>query len=362
MDGANLLRRLLAAALIALMPAQAEANDSSSVLAAGGLVLVKTDAISMQREDLLISPSGIRVRYEMRNDQNVPVTLRVAFPLPEIPIDTPGGLNISDASGQTVAHMINLPFSVRPNFIAFLAWSDGKPLEPEVEVRAVLPDGRNIADALREIGGWSLVMYPKLFESAPKLDARAEAQYDVGPTVLRKLHELGVVDENDSAAWPKWRTYVTFHWQQTFRPGVTIIEHRYQAVVGQFMFSSRNGTWIGGGVGDPTNMNAGYCIDASTDQELRSMWPRATQGVLFAETLSYILTTGANWAGPIGTFHLTVDGVKPAWRGAGVVKSMSLCSEFPLQRTGPLRLEGTAQNYTPKQDLRLLMVMEPSSR
>ncbi len=70
-------------------------------------------------------------------------------------------------------------------------------------------------------------------------------------------------------------------------------------------------------------------------------------------SLAYTLTTGANWAGPIGTFHLTMDGVKPAWRGAGVVETMSLCSEIALQRTGKLRLESTVQNNTPKNDLRV---------
>src|SRR5260370_9777449 len=65
--------------------------DSGSELASGGIVLVKNDVIAMQREDLSLSPAEARVRYEMRNDSGKPLTLRVAFPLPEGPAASPGG-------------------------------------------------------------------------------------------------------------------------------------------------------------------------------------------------------------------------------------------------------------------------------
>ena len=66
---------VLAFALSLAAAVPAAANDSSSELAAGGIVLVKTDAITMQREDLTLSPSEVKVRYEMRNDTGQPVTL-----------------------------------------------------------------------------------------------------------------------------------------------------------------------------------------------------------------------------------------------------------------------------------------------
>ena len=43
---------------------------------------MKTDAITLQREDIVLSSSEVRVRYEMRNDTGQPVTLRVAFSMP----------------------------------------------------------------------------------------------------------------------------------------------------------------------------------------------------------------------------------------------------------------------------------------
>ena len=50
----------LALIVITVGADRAAANDSAAELAAGGLVLVKSDAITMQREDLTLSPSEVR--------------------------------------------------------------------------------------------------------------------------------------------------------------------------------------------------------------------------------------------------------------------------------------------------------------
>jgi hypothetical protein len=259
MRGLRFLRCVSIIAAAALLPVHGRANDSSSVLGAGGLVLVKTNAISIEREDLTLSPRQVRVRYVMRNNETSPVTLRVAFPLPELPVETPAGLDISDASGRLVAHAIGLPTSMRPNFLGFTVWANGELLRPEVEVRAMLPDGRNIARELRQIGGWSLVLNPRLMVDEPRM--LAGAQYDVGPSILRKLRALRAIEGNDEASWPTWRSYVTFHWLQTFNPGVTVIEHSYMPVVGGFQFHRDHGIWVGGAVGEASNLDEAYCID-----------------------------------------------------------------------------------------------------
>ena len=345
---------LLAALLAAADTARA--NDSSSELAAGGLVFVRTDAVAIEREDLSIAPRQVRVRYAMRNAGTAPVTLRLAFPLPPIPADTPGGRAILDAHGQEVAGNIDLRGFGRPNFVDFTVTADGKPVTPEVEVRAVLPDGRDIAAELRQIGGWSLLLYPRLYVSNPTPQDMAE--YDVGPTILGRLRELGAVGRDkgdDSYGWPLWRTLVTFHWMQTFRPGVTVIEHSYFPVTGGFWFNRDGNNWKGGARGAAASLNDAYCIDAAQDGALRAMLARADDHYLRAVTLAYVLSTGANWAGPIRTFHLMLDGE----RGPGPdakVRAILTCTEMPLTRTGPVRLEGTAHDYLPRRDLNILMV------
>ena len=106
----------------------------------------------MQREDLTLSPSEVRVRYEMRNDTGKPITLRVAFPLPDVPKDTPGGMETADA------HNIPMNPPTEPNFMAFKVWAGGKEIMPEADVHATLPDGRDVTAALRDIGGWQLIL------------------------------------------------------------------------------------------------------------------------------------------------------------------------------------------------------------
>ena len=145
------VRTFLALAAALLLANPAAANDSAAELAAGGLELVKTDAITMQREDLALSPSEVRVRYEMRNDTGQPVTLRVAFPMPEVPRMTPGGMTTGPDDGNG-PHNIALRPPTDPNFLGFRVRSNGEEIKPEVEIRATLPDGRDIAAELREIG------------------------------------------------------------------------------------------------------------------------------------------------------------------------------------------------------------------
>ncbi|MGI9382879.1 MAG: DUF4424 family protein, partial [Methyloligellaceae bacterium] len=49
-------------------PAVAPANDSSAAFGVGGLVLARSDEISMVSEDLTISRAKISVRYTFRNE------------------------------------------------------------------------------------------------------------------------------------------------------------------------------------------------------------------------------------------------------------------------------------------------------
>jgi len=199
----------LIAALMSICATPCNANDSASEVAVGGLVMVKTHTITIQREDLTLSLNQVRVRYEMRNDRDTPVTLRVAFPMPEVPIEGPGGMDIVSPDGKTRAHMIDWPQFNGPNFLSFVVSIDGKSIEPEIEIRSDLPDGRNIVDALRQIGGWWLVLHPRMYIKNPSLQT-ADADRDIGPTMLRQLRDLGAI-EGDDPVWPLWRTRITFH-------------------------------------------------------------------------------------------------------------------------------------------------------
>jgi len=337
---APLLR--LAALWVMVIVAPARANDSAADLAAGGLVMVKNDAITIQREDLHISPQVVRVRYEMRNNRADAVTLRVAFPMPEIPVE------------GILTHRL-LPHESRPNPMRFQVRANGDWVTPEVEVRAVLPDGQDIASELRKLGGWSLLVFPRMM-TAEDGPPEQGASHDVGPTIIARLKQLNAVETVRDAYFPRWKTWVTFHWQQRFVPGVTVIEHQYDPVMGFFPIWPKDDRWHGGLEGPPDQLAKTYCIGGDDDTALRAASDRT--GNVYARTLSYILTTGANWAGPIENFNLVIDAAAvPGQRET--IRYVLGCAEFPLVRRGPLRLEGSARNYVPKSELRLLLIREP---
>lgn len=343
-------RPLAAAALLLALAWPAAANDSEAELAAGGLVLVKNDNIVMQREDLTLSPTEVRVRYEMRNVTDRPLMLRVAFPMPEVPSEGPAGLSTS-----TGGYNIAMRPPTDPNFMQFRVWADQREIAPEVEVKALLPDGRDVAAALREIGGMKLVLRPGLFfltdDDAPDAAMRA------------RLEVLGALEKLDASAIRlPWIPRVTFHWMQTFAPGVTVVEHVYRPIVGsRFVMRDDKGRLTGSGGGDTVR---DLCIDAPTDQAIRALEKRVRDksdvGMLIGHTLGYVLQTARNWSGPIGTFHLTLEGgpMRPEDAGKSEVRITSLCTDLPLRRTGPQRFEATVSDYVPKDDLRILYIAE----
>lgn len=348
----------LAGLVVLGLAAAASANDSASELAAGGIVLVKTDAITMQREDLHLSPGEVRVRYEMRNDTGQPVTLRVAFPLPELPSQTPGGWVVST---NPAASNIVMRRTTDPNFLRFRLRVDGRDVTPEMEVRAELPGGRNIASELTRIGGMPLVLRTGLF--FPPDDP------ELAPATRAELTRLGAVEPLDDKGYRlPWITRVTFHWMQTFPPGVTVIEHSYQPILGfRFVVPEANGKIAGSGDGDTQR---DFCVTGATEQAVRALSQRvaaerAKRGVadsfLKGYTLGYILLTARNWRGPIGTFHLTVEGGPAGLAGdtdLAKTEGVAFCSDLTLRRTDPLKFEASAQDYVPKQDLRILFVTE----
>jgi hypothetical protein len=348
-----MLRLALVLLALPLAGNPCQANDSSAEVAVGGLVMAKTDAIAMQREDLTLAPNQIRVRYEMRNDRTVPVTLHVAFPLPEVPIDTPIGMDIISPDGEIRSHMVSWPLAGGLNDLHFIVSVDGKTIKPEVEIRADLPNGRNVVDALRQIGGWSLVLHPRMYTQDSTL-AFYDADRDIGPTRLRELRALGAVRGTDPV-WPLWRTHITFHWMQTFKPGVTIVEHRYTPLLGHLLFGWHDGK---PDFPEPYRSAKDYCIDDAKSRSLQAMVRPVPLATLSAATLGYIVTPGANWAGPIETFHLLVDSTNSPVPEE-TVGMVLLCSEVPLQPAGPHRLEGTIHDFTPRKDLKLLMVLQP---
>src|SRR6478735_1832621 len=126
MTGMRFLAMLGWSALGGLLCAPAYANDTTAELASGGLVFTKNADISMESEELTIATDQVNVRYVFLNESQNPVTVTVAFPLPDI--------DLSEAENYAI------PTNDPVNFVAFQTKIDGKPVSFTINRRAFLGD------------------------------------------------------------------------------------------------------------------------------------------------------------------------------------------------------------------------------
>jgi hypothetical protein len=163
-------------------------------------------------------------------------------------------------------------------------------------------------------------------------------EYDIGKGMTKHL-----------AA--RWGLRTTFYWEQTFAAKAeTIVEHRYRPSVGGSVQTS---------LGAPSSIKEAwydeykrkYCLDSdffATIDRLRKAAKSEFGPPYSEERIDYILRTGANWSGPIGQFHLTVD------KGdAGSL--VSFCGQG-IKKTGDTKFEMTKSNFTPDGDLAVLIL------
>lgn len=323
-----MIRRLLVAAALAL-PAPAWANDSSAGLSVGGLVLLQDDRIAMEREDLLLTPGGVQVDYSFRNLTGKPVDTLVAFPLPPVgaPDDRINGPWLGDDPAG--------------RYLDFVTEVDGHAVPMQVEHRARLA-GIDVTDRLTATG---LPLAPYLPSTLAAIAALPEA------TRAALRQDLLI----DAGGRPRWMLHTTFFWRQTFPPGAeTRIRHRYRPLTGGSV-GLLVGLWEPGQ--EPGSDAAAwveadrraYCVEPEIEAAMRAQ-ARGDTGLpthqFAAETLGYILTTGANWAGPIGDFHLRVEAARPE-------DFAFLCLDGAIRASQDV-IEAHLTDFTPTRDLEVL--------
>lgn len=322
-----------AAGVVAMLASAASANDSTAELRAGGLQLMRSDVIDMMSEDLFLSTSEVRVKYVYRNTSGADVTTRVAFPLPDI------GWEFGEAP-------VDLPNPGSPNFVDFRTTVDGQDIPLEVELRAVIDSGLDVTERVKAAG---MPFHVTDFEAWDKLQAAIPLE------LAKQLRDEGVIwldlDPDTGAIGylrPRWTLKTTFHRMQTFPAGKdVVVEHVYKPVVG----GSVGASYIYAEPDAKAAIKAEYCIDAQFDAGLAKLQAATGQDALIGErTMGYVLKTGANWAKPIGTFHLTIEKDAPE-------QLITLCAEG-LKKTGPTRFELTRKDFSPEQDIRIMMLQK----
>jgi hypothetical protein len=323
--------RTAALVLAVALAAPARANDSTAEIGVGGLTLLKSDAIVMQSEDLFVSEKKVTVDYVFLNTSGVDIEALVAFPLPDVVYE---------------------PEMRVPDFLAeldFRTTVDGKPLKLDIVQQAVV-NGRDVSDRVRAAGFRLLADWESFNATVEKM----------APAARKALLAEGLLRNDGDEQYPYWLagwvTKTTITRIQVFPAGRPVrVSHAYVPLAGGSVGSILKPSLRK----DPelakeiTALRAKYCID---DDFIRGF--DASQGknpdLLRPEIwVSYVLTSGANWKGPIGRFRLVVDKGDPK-------NLVSFCATG-VKKIAPTRFEVVYDNFTPKQDLNVLIVRPPQS-
>lgn len=318
----------------------ARANDTIAVLGAGGLQIAVTQYIEMEREDLFVSPSKVNVDYVFRNTAGEDIETLVAFPMPDISSYDNGMEGIADPTNE--------------NFMDFKVTQDGKPVETNIQQRAIV-NGLDVTADLEAQDVPVFVLGKDGLDAVQALPEDVLADWEVRGIVVKNYE--GVDDGQEAPLVPNWKIRTTYWWRTTFRAdGPTKVHHTYKPSVGGISgLNFMNGE--GKADYEQEKYRQKYCINDKFNAMVSDR-VQETQGVegiyYFERWLSYILVTGANWAGPIGDFHLTVDKEDPD-------ALVSFCSDG-VRKTGPTTFEMTKENFVPERDLDILIVYKSDQR
>ena len=339
------MKKLILSGAVALLASTilippATANDSSAAVGLGGLVLTRNDAVSMDSEDLFISASEVRVKYRFTNQSGKDVETLVSFPLPDMPA---GAFTGGDMAVKDVGE------------ISFETWVNSKPVELK-RAEKVLVNGRpDILDAQEYITkqGWPL-RYWNDYDFLEKLGSLSDTDKQ------QYIASGYFVPTFDGGVEPNWAISTHVTRMQNFPAGKTItVEHRYVPVVGGSLAGTLDKDlrtdeyqWPG--------YAKDYCIDdnflTGFDRRQKNLEQKGENNFYVIQSLHYILSSGANWKGPIKDFRLVVD------KGTAF-NFVSFCMDG-VTKISPTQFEVRKTNFEPKNDLQIIILewMSPEDR
>ncbi len=328
---------LVALALAAATPAMAD--DTMAELKTGGLIFVRNDVVSMDEEDLFISLDQVRVDYVFRNTSDAGVDAIVAFPMPDIHGDPYENVAVPDPGSD--------------NFLDFAVEVDGKPMQPQLQQRAFAAD-IDVTGTLQEAGVPVNPYAPDAKDAIAKLPQATKDDWVARGMLFLDRYDAGKGWVEEYV--PFWRLKSTFWWRMNFPAGRPVhVQHTYRPSVGATVqVSFLEDGKPQGEIHDEYVRK--YCIEGAFEQAvLRSAKTGAGGYPPYWESwISFVLTTGANWAANIGHFHLTVDKGDPK-------NLVSFCGDN-VKKTGPTTFEMTIDDYYPTRDLDILFLRPMDSQ
>lgn len=331
---------LLCGALVVASPVLA--NDTTAQLGTGGLVFVTNDTIEMASEHLFISADEIKVVYAFNNTLDKPQTVLVAFPMP----DVQGGPESMVDVPITYAEHAGIDGSDPNNLFGFKTTLNGTPVAAQLHQYAF----HNNIDYSKMLEKLGIPLNPLGEATYSALNALTESQ-------VKQLTHNGLVfgmEYDAGNGWqtdvtPMWTLRSTYSWEATFPPGVSEVVHTYHPSVGgtagvTFMSEDDDGY----SARQLANYRDKYCLEdnivatlkrQAIDQDGWTAYPYAESWI------SYVWSTGNNWAGSIGKFTLTVDKGKED-------SLISFCGEG-VKKIGPTTFEMTQTDWYPPWDREL---------
>ena len=309
----------------------ASANDTAAELSIGGLQFSRTSAVSMESETLKITPDRVSVHYLFKNTTEAPVNLTVAFPLPDIDL----------AEGESIA----FPSADPVNFVDFETRIDGQPVKFVVEQSARVGD-KDVTKLLKDQQIPVLPIGTQQIRTQDLPDAVRTKLADAG-----LLMPAGTNDRGRQLYEPGWIVRTSVVREQSFPVGRQVsVEHTYRPSLGGSVDTIlRKGLRQQKAItAEVERYRRDYCI---TDGFLAEIDRIAGAGQenkagIQERRVSYVLKTGANWAGPIKDFRLSVDG------GKGRLVSFCHPGLIPAPNSSDL----AAKDFTPAQNIKILII------
>lgn len=321
--------RPLVALSLMLCSGAALANDSTAELGTGGIRLARSDVISLDRENLFISMDKVTVDYVFTNSSDADVDTIVAFPMPDIEM-------YPDA-------MIAIPDTASDNFLGFTVEMDGKAIAPELQQRA-LANKVDITNILKAAGVPLLAVSEEAQAALDSLSDAAKADLRARGAIEIQSWDAG--NGMEDHAVPLWTLQSVYWWRATFPAGRSVtVHHDYVPSVG-----GTAGVYFTESDVAAREYSKTYCMDdAFIKAAKRKVDGGRAAGRYYTEQrISYVLSSGSNWYGPIREFNLTID-------KGDTDNLVSFCGEG-VSKTGPTTFTMKKKDYYPEEDLHLLFV------
>jgi hypothetical protein len=329
----NRVARLALLASLSATPALA--NDTTAELKTGGLEYTRSGEISMEEETLYVSPKQVHVDYVFRNTADKPIETYVAFPMPDIG----GGPEQNVDAGDTESD----------NFLGFTVTQDGAAITPTLQQRVYVGD-IDMTDVVAAAGVPMNPQSQRAREALSKLPEETLADWQTRGLIIPDIFDDGSGMKTEYA--PMWTLKSAYYWKTRFDVGKDIkVSHTYRPSVGSTVattFLDENDEPKGERFEEYKKK---FCVDDAfvklARQSNESM--RAGEPYLVEHWISYVLTTGANWYGPIKKFTLIVDKGEQD-------NFVSFCGDG-VRKTGPTTFEMTTSDFYPEKDLDILLLV-----